>query len=40
MTNASNARPYNIAIDGVKIKRTGADNGAYEHETWEESIIL
>lgn len=40
MTNASNARPYNITLDGVKLKRVGADNGAYEQETWENHIIL
>lgn len=40
MTNASNARPYNIVLDGVKMKRVGWDNGTYEHETWEKSIVL
>ena len=40
MTNASNARPYNIALDGVKMKRVGWDNGAYELETWEKNLIL
>lgn len=40
LTNASNARPYNIAIDGVEMKRIGGDNGAYERETWEKNIIL
>jgi suppressor of ftsI len=40
MTNASNARPYNIALDGVQMKRVWWDNGVYEHETWEKNIIL
>ncbi len=40
LTNSSNARPYNIALDGVKMKRVGGDNGAYERETWEKNIIL
>lgn len=40
MTNASNARPYNIALDGMRIKRVGGDNGSYERETWEKNIIL
>lgn len=40
LTNSSNARPYRIALDGVKMKRVGGDNGAYEHETWEQNIIL
>ena len=40
LTNASNARPYNIALDGIQMKRVGGDNGAYEHETWEKNIIL
>ena len=40
LTNASNARPYNFTIPNVKMKLIGADNGAYERETYVSSIIL
>jgi FtsP/CotA-like multicopper oxidase with cupredoxin domain len=40
LTNSSNARPYNIALDGVKLKKIGGDSGAYERETWTDSVIL
>lgn len=38
--NAANARPYNFAIAGAKLKLVGADNGAYEKATWQDSVIL
>lgn len=38
--NAANARPYNFAIAGAKLKLIGADNGAYEKATWQDSVIL
>lgn len=38
--NAANARPYNFAIAGAKLKLVGADNGAYEEATWQDSVIL
>lgn len=38
--NAANARPYNFAIAGTKLKLVGGDNGAYEKATWQDSVIL
>ncbi|MES2023846.1 MAG: multicopper oxidase family protein [Patescibacteria group bacterium] len=38
--NSSTARPFNIGINGVKMKLVGADNGAYENDTWVDSVIL
>lgn len=38
--NAANARPFNFAIQGAKLKLVGADNGAYEKATWQNSVIL
>lgn len=40
VVNASNVRPYNFAIAGAKLKLVGSDNGAYEHATWRDSVIL
>ncbi len=40
VTNAANARPFNFAIAGTKMKLVGADGGAYERETWTDSVIL
>src|SRR3989344_2796199 len=33
VTNAANARPFNFAIQGTKLKLVGADGGAYEKES-------
>lgn len=38
--NAANARPFNFAIAGVKMKLIGGDSGAYEKATYVDSIIL
>lgn len=38
--NAANARPFNFAIAGAKLKLVGGDNGAYEKATWQDSVIL
>ena len=40
LTNVANARPFNIAISGAKIKLVGGDNGKYEQETFVDSVIL
>lgn len=40
VTNAANARPFNFAIEGTKMKLVGADGGAYEKETWTDSVLL
>lgn len=39
-TNAANARPFNFAIDGIRMKLVGGDNGAYERDEWRESVVL
>ena len=38
--NAANVRPFNFAIEGVKLKLVGSDSGAYEKETFVDSVIL
>ncbi len=38
--NASNARPYNFRIDGLKMKLVGADSGAYEKESFVDAVVL
>jgi suppressor of ftsI len=40
ITNAANARPFNFAIAGAKLKLVGADGGAYEKDKWQDSVIL
>lgn len=40
VTNAANTRPFNFVIDGARIKLVGADGGAYEKESWIDSVIL
>ena len=40
ITNAANARPFNFAIKGVKLKLVGADGGAYEKDEWKDSVVL
>lgn len=40
ITNAANVRPFNLTLDGLKMKLVGADNGKYEQETWQEHIVL
>lgn len=38
--NAANARPFNFAIKGLKLKLVGGDSGAYEKAAFVESVIL
>lgn len=38
--NAANARPYNFAINGAKMKLVGGDSGAYERATFADSVVL
>ena len=38
--NAANTRPFNFVIDGLKLKLTGADSGAYEKASFVDSVIL
>ncbi len=40
ITNAANARPFNFAIAGTKLKLVGADGGAYEKDQWKDSVIV
>lgn len=39
-TDASNTRPFNISIPGVKMKLVGSDGGLYEKETYTDSVII
>ncbi len=40
ITNAANARPFNLAIPGATMKLVGGDNGRYEQERIVESALL
>lgn len=40
ITNSANTRPFNFAIEGVKMKLVGADGGAYEKDQWADSVTL
>lgn len=40
VTNVANARPFNFAIEGTQMKLVGADGGAYERESWMDSVVL
>jgi suppressor of ftsI len=40
LTNAANARVFNVSIPGVKMKIVGSDVGPYPRETWVESVVI
>ncbi|MGH7466666.1 MAG: multicopper oxidase family protein, partial [Longimicrobiales bacterium] len=40
LTNVSNARPFNVSMDGARMKLVGSDVGRYEREEWVESVVL
>lgn len=40
ITNSANARPFNFAIAGAKMKLVGGDSGAYEKDRWVDAIML
>lgn len=40
VTNSANARPFRLAIPGVKMKLIGSDGGAYEQESWTDAITI
>ena len=40
VVNAANARPFNFAIKGLKLKLVGSDSGAYEKATFVNSVVL
>lgn len=39
-TNSASARPFNLAIGGVKMKLVGGDGGAYEREEWKDTVPI
>ena len=38
--NAANSRVFNVSIPGVKLKLVGSDNGAFEKESFVDSIVV
>jgi len=40
ITNVANVRPYNLSIDGARMKLVGGDLGQFEYEEFVESIII
>ena len=40
ITNVANARPFNLSFGGAKTKLVGSDVGAYERESFVESIVI
>ena len=40
LTNAANARPFNLSINGARLKLVGGDVGKLEREEWVESVVL
>jgi FtsP/CotA-like multicopper oxidase with cupredoxin domain len=40
LTNTANARVFNVALPGARMKLVGGDSGRYEREEWVESIVL
>ncbi|MEK7141427.1 MAG: multicopper oxidase domain-containing protein, partial [Patescibacteria group bacterium] len=39
-TNSASVRPFNLVIEGAKMKLVGGDNGAYEREEWKDSVLI
>jgi FtsP/CotA-like multicopper oxidase with cupredoxin domain len=39
-TNAANTRPFNLSIEGARLKLVGGDVGKLEREEWVESVVL
>lgn len=39
-TNAANARPFNLSLDGTTLKLVASDGGRYEREEWVESVPI
>ncbi len=39
-TNSANVRPFNLAIQGSRMKLVGADSGAYEREEWKDTVLI
>jgi suppressor of ftsI len=40
LTNAANTRPFNLSIDGARLKLVGGDVGKLEREEWVESVVI
>ena len=40
LTNAANARVFNIGLTGARMKLVGGDSGRYERETFVEGVII
>jgi len=40
LTNASNARLFNLSFPGARMKVVASDVGKFEHEQWVSSIVL
>ena len=40
LTNAANARTFNLSLPGVRLKRVGGDSGRYEREAYVDSVVL
>lgn len=40
ITNAANVRPFNFTIEGTRMKLVGADGGAYERDTFMDSVTI
>lgn len=40
LTNASNARSFNLSFGSARIKVLGSDLGSFEREEWVESVVI
>jgi FtsP/CotA-like multicopper oxidase with cupredoxin domain len=40
ITDSANARPFNFAIAGAKMKLVGGDSGAYEKDQWVDLVTI
>jgi FtsP/CotA-like multicopper oxidase with cupredoxin domain len=40
LTNASNARQYNLSFPGARMKVVGSDVGRFEREEWISSVVI
>lgn len=40
LTNAANARVFDLSIPGVRMKQVGGDLGRYPKSTWVDSVVL
>lgn len=39
-TNSANVRPFNLAIEGAKMKLVGGDSGLYERDSWSDAVMI